>query len=69
MNNSYINYMTSKESAKSIFNRLEIVWNTKHKDNIQVKFSIPISNDKKWWQFYKKDTQKIFIEIIDSPSK
>lgn len=52
-------------AAKNMFNRLEIIWNTKHKDNIQVKFSVPTSSDKKWWQFYKKDNQKISIEILD----
>ena len=52
-------------AAKNMFKRLEIIWNNKQKDKKQLKFYVPTSSDKKWWQFYKKDNQKISIEILD----
>ena len=46
--------------------KFEVVWNTQHKDEIKIKFIVPIGKQKRWWQFWKQDEKrKTIIEIMD----
>lgn len=50
---------------KNITDNFEVLWNTKHKDDIKIKFIVPIKRDKRWWEFWKKSPEKIMIELMD----
>ena len=45
--------------------KFEVVWNTKHKDEIKLVFKVPVGK-KRWYEFWKKNnTEKTIIELID----
>lgn len=39
---------------KNLKETFEVVWNTKHKDDIKLVFKIPLGRRKRWWEFWKK---------------
>lgn len=49
---------------KTITDNFEVLWNTKHKDDIKIKFIVPIKRDKRWWEFWKKSPEKIIMILI-----
>jgi len=51
---------------KKLSDKFEVVWNTKHRNDIVMRFKIPVDKSKKWWQFWKKESQgKTIIELAD----
>jgi protein tyrosine phosphatase len=47
--------------------KFEVVWNTKHKDEIKMVFKVPVGNNKKWYEFWKRQNkpEKTIIELMD----
>lgn len=45
--------------------KFEVVWYTKHKDEIKMVFKVPVGK-KRWYEFWKKNnTEKTIIELMD----
>ena len=45
--------------------KFEVIWNTKHKDEIKMVFKVLVG-EKRWYEFWKKNnTEKIIIELMD----
>ncbi len=50
---------------ENIKENFEVVWNTKHKDEIRVVFKVPVGQ-KRWYEFWKKNNNgKTIIELMD----
>lgn len=45
----------------------DVVWQTKHKNDLQIVFQIPIGSSKKWYEFWKKENtpEKTTIILMD----
>lgn len=43
----------------------EINWNVVGNNEIRRKFVIPVGNNKKWWQFWKKDKGKEALKNLN----